>query len=728
MSLWKRIQRIGMKAAKFQFTVSLEELSIRFEKGYRPKGVTIVFTRRGRRCTSQPIMLQNSSPEDSSLSYMWAVPDNLEVVTTLYRNEKDISFEDKEWTFQIEDVCMSVAEFKEAAPSATTRRRVLATRSLNLAEFASALPTQNNLKVKLRAASKKVSSATLLFTLHGLMLRSGEATDEDMISVASSMSLTYAPPSAYGSRWSNESPIPESETFYNDVASISNRLKALEHCPDLHEVDEEAAEAEAKKEAAKSMDVGQTEGTRNSQADIDGLGYSSTLPTSQLENQAKVTSQTGQDLLAWCQEVTATYPGVKIKDLTICFRSGLALCAIIHHFQPQAIGDFELVLAMTPTERVRLAFDAASRFGVARVFVDPCEVVRGRGGAPDRLSMMTYLHQLRTCLIATAATAPKEEEEEEEKKKKVAAAAPLDGAADHQQNESEVDKDSVNKSTTKAKNKKQVNSGGSSASERYEQLLTKARTLLTESKSSDKNDSLGATTTITTTDDHAVESPSLATSKHELDGASPTTGNVKARKLKLSNLKLFSDGLETHLSLNASPSKSPKPSTPSNLSAEAAALAAEQEALDCEAPDLERRLRAVMGSGTPEEEILMRRWFQLISRRNALVHRSYQLSIMEKESDLERTTVLLNAELRELMEKDDSQKTAEDRAREELLLREVVEVVNERNEIVQELDYQEQALVNEVELGLQTDAITQQTFRAISGGGDAGMIQSCIIQ
>lgn len=39
----------------------------------------------------------------------------------------------------------------------------------------------------------------------------------------------------------------------------------------------------------------------------------------------------------------------------------------------------------------------------------------------------------------------------------------------------------------------------------------------------------------------------------------------------------------------------------------------------------------------------------------------------------------------------DSQKTAEDRAREELLLREVVEVVNERNEIVQELDYQEQA-------------------------------------
>ncbi|KAL5961294.1 EH domain-binding protein 1 [Taenia solium] len=724
MSLWRRIQRIGMKAAKFQFTVSLEELTIKFEKGYWPKSVTVVLTRRGRRCTSQPIALYNSPPEDPSFSYEWALPDNLEVVTTLYRNEKDISFEDKEWTFQIEDVCMSAAEFKESVPSTTTRRRVLATRSLNLAEFASALPTQNNLKVNLRAASKKVSSATLLFTLHGLMLRSGEATDEDMISVASSMSLTYAPPSAYGSRWSNESSIPESEAFCNDLASISNQLQTLERFSDLHEVNEE--EAEAEKEAAK-MEVGKD--TKESRL----WSLVTYLSCSQSENQAKVTSQTGQDLLAWCQEVTATYPGVKVKDLTICFRSGLALCAIIHHFQPEAIGDFELVRAMTPTERVRLAFDAAGRLGVARVFVDPCEVVRGRGGAPDRLSMMTYLHQLRACLIAA-----KEAEEEEEKK---ASATPLDGAADHERSESEETKYPVIKGKTKAKKEKHLNSGGGSASERYEQLLTKARTLLMESKSSEKSDPLRATTAT----DGGVNSSNLPTSKHEVDGAPSTTGNIKARKLKLSNLKLFSDVMETHLGSDTSPIKSPRPSTiaaqfltssilflivlqPSDLTTEAAAVAAEQEALDREAPDLERRLRAVMGSGTLEEETLMRRWFQLVSRRNALVHRSYKLSIMQKESDLERTTVLLNAELRELMEKDDSQKTAEDRAREELLLREVVQVVNERNEIVQELDYQEQALVNEVELGLQTDAITQQTFRAISGGGDAGTIRSCIIQ
>ncbi len=71
---------------------------------------------------------------------------------------------------------MTAEAFLEAPVSATTRRRVLATRSLNLAEFAAALPTQNNLKIALRAASKKVSTSTLFLTLHGLMLRCGEAT------------------------------------------------------------------------------------------------------------------------------------------------------------------------------------------------------------------------------------------------------------------------------------------------------------------------------------------------------------------------------------------------------------------------------------------------------------------------------------------------------------------------------------------------------------------------
>lgn len=43
----------------------------------------------------------------------------------------------------------------------------------------------------------------------------------------------------------------------------------------------------------------------------------------------------GQDLLEWCKEVTADYPGVKVTNLTTSWRNGMAFCAVVHHFQPE---------------------------------------------------------------------------------------------------------------------------------------------------------------------------------------------------------------------------------------------------------------------------------------------------------------------------------------------------------------------------------------------------------
>ncbi|GIY52560.1 EH domain-binding protein 1 [Caerostris extrusa] len=63
----------------------------------------------------------------------------------------------------------------------------------------------------------------------------------------------------------------------------------------------------------------------------------------------------------------------------------------------------------------------------------------------------------------------------------------------------------------------------------------------------------------------------------------------------------------------------------------------------------------------------------------------------EKECDLEKRYEFLNEELRALLVLEEWQKTEADKAREKLLLEELVIIVNKRDELVRELHTQEQA-------------------------------------
>ncbi|XP_030917047.1 F-actin-monooxygenase MICAL2 isoform X5 [Geospiza fortis] len=93
-------------------------------------------------------------------------------------------------------------------------------------------------------------------------------------------------------------------------------------------------------------------------------------------------------LLTWCQKQTEGYRNVHVTDLTSSWRSGLALCAIIHRFRPDLI-DFEALNEEDVVRNNQLAFDVAEReFGIPPVTTGQ---ELGSAGEPDKLSMVLYL-------------------------------------------------------------------------------------------------------------------------------------------------------------------------------------------------------------------------------------------------------------------------------------------------------------------------------------------------
>ncbi|XP_011937207.1 PREDICTED: protein-methionine sulfoxide oxidase MICAL2 isoform X7 [Cercocebus atys] len=93
-------------------------------------------------------------------------------------------------------------------------------------------------------------------------------------------------------------------------------------------------------------------------------------------------------LLTWCQQQTEGYQHVNVTDLTTSWRSGLALCAIIHRFRPELI-NFDSLNEDDAVENNQLAFDVAEReFGIPPVTTGR-EMVSAQ--EPDELSMVMYL-------------------------------------------------------------------------------------------------------------------------------------------------------------------------------------------------------------------------------------------------------------------------------------------------------------------------------------------------
>nr|XP_048698619.1 EH domain-binding protein 1 isoform X13 [Caretta caretta] len=511
-SVWKRLQRVGKHASKFQFVASYQELMVECTKKWQPDKLVVVWTRRSRRKSSKAHSWQPGIKNPYRGVVVWPVPENIEITVTLFKDPHAEEFEDKEWTFVIEN------------ESPSGRRKALATSSINMKQYASPMPTQTDVKLKFKPLSKKVVSATLQFSLSCIFLREGKATDEDMQSLASLMSMKQAdignlddfeedneedeenrvnqeekaakitelinklnfldeeeqelansssnpfedPDAAelnpfedpdaeehdtetassskpedsyYGDNYNPfkeegapeylnpfDEPDPEPETFvtikdsppqpakrknvrpvdmskylYADTSKTeeeeldeSNPFYEPKSSPALNNQVTPLQEAERMKRKAPAPPVlspkTETGMSENMSAvpavkELSSSPKPSPVPSPVLGRKPNAS----QSLLVWCKEVTKNYRGVKITNFTTSWRNGLSFCAILHNFRPDLI-DYKSLNPQDIKENNKKAYDGFASIGISRL-LEPSDMVLL--AIPDKLTVMTYLYQIR---------------------------------------------------------------------------------------------------------------------------------------------------------------------------------------------------------------------------------------------------------------------------------------------------------------------------------------------
>uniref|UniRef100_A0A671S3Z6 F-actin monooxygenase n=1 Tax=Sinocyclocheilus anshuiensis TaxID=1608454 RepID=A0A671S3Z6_9TELE len=130
------------------------------------------------------------------------------------------------------------------------------------------------------------------------------------------------------------------------------------------------------------LDTGET---RDLRVDMENVVNSSSPKLTRNESIVR-----SSKLLNWCQRQTERYRGVSVSDLTTCWKSGLALCALIHCYRPDLI-DFDSLDEKDVEKNNQLAFDVAEKeFGISPIMTgkEMSVVVE-----PDKLSMVMYLSQ-----------------------------------------------------------------------------------------------------------------------------------------------------------------------------------------------------------------------------------------------------------------------------------------------------------------------------------------------
>uniref|UniRef100_A0A8C8EVQ5 Calponin-homology (CH) domain-containing protein n=1 Tax=Oncorhynchus tshawytscha TaxID=74940 RepID=A0A8C8EVQ5_ONCTS len=119
-----------------------------------------------------------------------------------------------------------------------------------------------------------------------------------------------------------------------------------------------------------------------------------------------------QKVLSWCANKTRNYEGVSIENFSSSWCDGLAFCALIHRFFPDAF-DFSALNASEREKNFTLAFNTAETMADCYPLLEVGDMLL-MGNRPDPMCVFTYVQAL--CHHLSKIEKEKKDKEEKEKK------------------------------------------------------------------------------------------------------------------------------------------------------------------------------------------------------------------------------------------------------------------------------------------------------------------------